>query len=499
MNPNQIRVLITLVLCLALAFFLGYLVAVGKYDVIRLLIFVALGVFAIVAPGYSALIAFGLICPFSLPIPFVYNAPFIASILGVCITKYMVRRWIVHHNSPAPQTRLPVGFYLFFAWVVFRYCLDPVFPNVQGFGENVSGFRAYLNYALSLSLVVFLPLFLRSRGDALAVVRWIGIFSFFFVIFFVPLIFTKSLTVTANLTHFGMYVSAFDNGWLRFVVLPGFGGTLVALGLLPNLTSWSSGRRRLLVVVGVAAVIMGGNRASFLMTLLLFLTIAYVRRGFAAAFWVAVAAVICLAAFRYAGENFRFDRGTGFFRILALTSQRVAVQSGADTTLLWRKVRWERAMEDIYARPFMGHGYGGLERAFMFVNMAQFEAAAVEVDVVTGGIHNGYIAGTRALGVPGLLLFLCACVSQVILNWKQAMLYRTSDPVISDLHCFVFANLAALTIGIYTGADLNNTFNWFFLILGVVVAGIKRAEATTIEGSRVQAAELALAPRAAAS
>jgi O-antigen ligase len=495
MNPNQIRALVTLGLCLALASFLGYVVAAGNYEIIIYLIYVALGIFMIVAPGYTGLIALGLVCPFGPPTPFIYNVPFVALILGACITKYVLRRWIARRDPPAPQTNLPVSFYLFFAWVFVRYCLDPVAPNVRGFGENVSGFRAYLGYATCLTLVVFLRCFLRSRGDALAVVRWMGIFSLFFILLLVPLIFTKSGAIAEALMRFGLYVTVFDNGWLRFVVLPGFGSTLVALGLLPSLTNWSSGRRRLLVAVGMAAIIMGGNRGSFLMALLLILTIAYVRRGFGTVCVLAAPIVICMVVFGYIAENFRFDQGVGFFRILALTSRRVAEQSGADATISWRKVRWERAMEDIRARPVVGHGYGGLERAFVFGDMSQREAAAIDIGVATGGIHNGFISGTRALGVPGLVLFLCAFIGQLIFNWKHAVRYRTSDPAISDLHCFVFANLVGMTVGIYVGADLNSHHLWFYLGFGCLVAALRKRQVLSTEGSESRAEEVGLAPQ----
>ena len=81
MNAQQLKMLVTLGLCSALAVFLGYLLGNGRHDAVFLLGYVALWVFALVAPGgYAPLIAFGLVCPFSPPSRLVYGFPFFATI-----------------------------------------------------------------------------------------------------------------------------------------------------------------------------------------------------------------------------------------------------------------------------------------------------------------------------------------------------------------------------------------------------------------------------------
>lgn len=495
MNPNQLKILVTLAVCAALAVIVGYTLAMGNYILLLYGSMAGIVIFLLVAPGYLPLIALGLVGPFTLPLPFVRDFPFLAFALGVCLVKYMVRRWMLHRTDLSYKLRINPAIGVFFGWVFLRYCIDPVIPNLTGFGENMSGFRAYLSYAISFGLVLSLGLFLRTRDDMLKLIRWMVYFSLFFILLFTPLIFTKSTALASTLSRFGLFVALFDNGWLRFVTLPGFGCILITVGLLPNLLSISRSYRFLMIAIGMLAVILGGNRGSFLMMLLLVLTIAYVRRGVALACLLIVPIAICLVAFRYAGENLRLDQGVGFFRVLSLTSQRVAERSGADLTVLWRRARWERAMMDIRKHPLIGSGYGGLERAWVVGSQADYAAASVEWDVAAGSIHNGYIACTRALGIPGLLLFLVAYLAQVVFSAKKSAQFRNRDPVTRDLHGFVFANLTALTIAIYTGADLNSPSIWFYMTLGALVAQAKKPEVAVIEIPESQEAVLQLSPR----
>src|SRR5438874_2400122 len=157
MNAQQLKMLVTLVLCSVVAVFLGYLVGNGRYDAVFLLGYAALWVFVLVAPGgYAPLIAFGLVCPLSPPSRFVYGFPFVATILGICVLKFIVRQWISRRPHQVPKLSVPAGFGLFFGWVLIRYCIDPALPNAIGFGANVTGFRSYLNYAICFALVLFL-------------------------------------------------------------------------------------------------------------------------------------------------------------------------------------------------------------------------------------------------------------------------------------------------------------------------------------------------------
>ena len=152
-------------------------------------------------------------------------------------------------------------------------------------------------------------------------------------------------------------------------------------------------------------------------------------------------------------------------------------------------------MEDIRGRPWIGYGYGGLENAFVFATPAQFEMAMLDMDVANGTLHNGFLASARAFGIPGLLLFMVAYFGRIIFNAKRTFRFRGSDPVVGDLHCFVFAYLVAMGVAIFVGSDLNSPILWFYITLGDRVAGFKKTEEATSAAITEQATELGLMPR----
>jgi len=478
MNSDLIKSLVTFGLCVAFAAFLGYLLANGDYVTLLLLIYLAVGVFLFFAPGYVPLIAFGLVSPINVPIPFIRQFPFVALMLGLCLFKYMIRRWLTHMRDPSPpRLSIPISFALFFGWVCMRYCLDPVIPHLRQFGENVTGFRPYVNYAVCFGLVVLIGLFLRRVDDIKSLLRWMAALSTFFICLLIPLSVSKSLAAADILSQLGMFVTFFDNGWLRFTVLSGLGLLLLVFGLLPRVSGWGRTRSRVMVALGLAAIIMGGNRSSFLGAAAAVAAIALVRRrllGLAAAI---AGLVLILGVFRYMGENFTFHEGVGVQRILSLVSPRVAALTGADATVIWRQKRWERAMQDIYRRPWVGYGYGGLENAFVFAGRAGYDAAKVEIDVVSGAVHNGFIAGARAFGVPALGLFLVILIGRTYSSARLALRLGESDPEQSELHCLAFAQLTALVPAVFIAYDLNFPGLWFYLFLGVLVERLKAREA----------------------
>ena len=496
MNSDQIKSLVTLGLCVVLAAFLGYLLANGDYGTLLSLTYLAVAMFLFFAPGYIPLIALGLVSPINLPIPFVRQFPFVAVMLGLCVLKYMTRRWLTHTRDPSPpRLSVPISFALFFGWVCMRYCLDPVIPNVRGWGENVSGFRPYLNYAVCFGLVVLVSLFFRRVDEVKSLLRWMAALSTFFICLLIPLSVSRSLAAGEILTRFGVYVTFFDNGWLRFVVLPGLGTVLLVLGLLPQVSGWGRTRSRVMIGLGLVAIVMGGGRGSFLGAAAAVAAIALVRRRLLGLTAAIAGLVLLLGIFRYVGETYAFHEGAGALRILSLVSPRVATLTRAGDTLIWRQKRWERAMVDIYRRPWVGYGYGGLERAFIYGSRVGYEVAKIEIDVVTGSIHNGFIAGARALGVPAVALFLVILIGRTYSSARLALQLSSSDPERSELHCLAFAHLATLVPEIYIGTDLNAPTLWFYLFLGILVERLKARE---VAYNAAPAADTALiAPRPA--
>src|SRR5207248_2443837 len=129
--------------------------------------------------------------------------------------------------------------------------------------------------------------------------------------------------------------------------------------------------------LGVVAIVMGGNRTSVLMGFLMVLAIVLVRRRIATFSLLVVGASLLLVAFHLIGERLDVRRGVGFWRIMSMTSRRIAEETDAAGNVEWRMIRWKRAMDEIQANPIFGKGYGGLENAWLFADWAGFQEASL--------------------------------------------------------------------------------------------------------------------------
>jgi O-antigen ligase len=165
---------------------------------------------------------------------------------------------------------------------------------------------------------------------------------------------------------------------------------------------------------------------------------------------------------------------TGFLRPLALVSPALTEATGGDRNIEWREIRWQRALEEIRKHPIVGVGYGGLENAL--ISDIQSAEEGQDMDLATGGVHNGFIAVALALGIPAAILFLFILVRQMILNGFRAFSLRSRDPVLADAHAFVCANLLASVGGMFIGSDVNDPMIWFYFALGLVISQLRRAE-----------------------
>ena len=474
MNPNLIKTLFVFGFGILLALLLGVSVATENYLSLFLGVIITVATATLIIPGYTGLLAIGLLSPFALPLPFIYQFPFLLFVIGICAFKYLLRGTLLHR----PQTSFIAGFTVpmgfFFVWVLLRYCMNPTLPNVHGFGEDVTGFRSYLNYGMCFALLVLLGLVLRTRRDCLNLVRWLTWFSLLFVMVLAPLVFTRSVDVGNILSYLGVYVTTFDNGLLRFVVLPGFGLILLSVALLPNIFPCSRFMRVVLFFSGCLAVILGGNRSSVVMAFAIVCGVTFLKKRFVQ--FAGVIAVIgaLLLFFNILGDRISNRAGdAGLLRIVALVNRSVAERTGADNNVVWRKLRWERAMEEIRNNPVFGKGYGGLQNAWMWTDWTNFEDARMEIDLASGGVHNGYLACALAFGVPGVLLFLVVFGTSIFVTAKNAMHDRV-DPLLGELLIFVCVNLVALSISIAIGTDVNNPMIWFFMTFGVLVLRLFR-------------------------
>jgi O-antigen ligase len=471
MLPQQLKALIVGAISLGLALFLGYAVAKENYYLLVSGVLGAAIIYALVMPGYSLMLALAVLSPLNLPLPFVWNFPFVLLLMGLCFVKYALQRAVAPHTVPRFRPAMTWLVTIFFAWVVIRYLMDPVLPGVAvGRGNDVTGFRAYLNFATCLFLLMTVSLYLGSEGQAAELVRSLVKVSLVFVLFLVPMTLTKSMLVADVLTAFGMYVAMYDNGWLRFVVLGLFGQLLVAGSMLPALVPIERKWLRVgMFGLGMVGVLLSGNRTSVVMVAMLVVSIAYLRRQRKLLTACIAGVVIFLSGSWYVGEHFRFSGGVGLYRFVTLVSGRAAEMTDAAQNVQWRRARWERAWYDIQREPWVGLGYGGLQRAFVYSNRSEYEAAAIEIDVAAGSIHNGYLASARALGIPAALLFVLIVIVQGLREFREIRRWEGADTVRAQLHMFTLANLLTMLLESYVGHGLNNHMVWLLVGMGISI------------------------------
>lgn len=464
---TSVQALLGALACLVLSLVVGVVLATENHYLLILGVGAVLVTAVVVAEGFAALLAFGLLCPFVLPAPFVRGVPLLASVLALCVVKYILRCAVRRADVKSAVWLLTPGIALFFLWVAIRYGMDPVLPNPKGFGTHVTGFRAYFGYATCCAFVVLLGVTINTREQLTSLLRWLAIIAAVLAGLFIPLVFSRSLAAATVLSQFGVFVTTFDNGFLRFVVLPGYGMLLVMFAVLPQLLRPTPGMRLVLMGLGLGAVVVGGSRSGMLMLMVMLLCVALVRWRtlYSVAFGAGFATL--LLAFHLIGEHAAI-REVGLLRILSLVSPRIAHQTDAMENMRWRMARWERAVEDIQQRPWVGKGYGGLDNAWVFQTRADYESAMVDVDVAAGSVHNGYLAASRAFGVPAVVFFLLLQLWHAGWNLWISHRVRQTDAFASDLHLLVFAYLASLTVAIYFGSDLNEPLVWLFLALGVL-------------------------------
>ncbi len=474
MLPQQLKALIVGGISLGLALFLGYAVARENYFLLVAGVMGAVVVYALVTPGYALMLALAILSPMNLPLPFVWNFPFVLLMLGLCFVKYVLQRAVAPESVPKLRPALTWLVGVFFLWVAIRYAMDPVLPGVAvGRGNDVTGFRAYLNFFTCFFLLVTVGLYVSTESQAAALVRSLVWVSLAFVLVLVPLTLTKSMFVIDLLTGFGMYVAMYDNGWLRFVVLGLFGQLLVAGAMLPALVPIQRKWVRLGIFgLGMVGVLLSGNRTSVVMVAMLVVSIAYFRRQRRLLTACIAGVVLFLSGSWYLGEHHRFSGGVGLYRFVTLVSGRAAEMTDAAQNVQWRRVRWERAWHDIKREPWVGLGYGGLQRAFSYSTRAEYEAAAIEIDVAAGSIHNGYLASARALGIPAACLFVLIVIVQGLREFREIRRWEAHSVVRAQLHMFTLANLLTMLLESYVGHGLNNHVVWLLIGMGIAIRRI---------------------------
>jgi O-antigen ligase len=420
------------------------------------------------------LFVFGLLMPFSLPVPFVLNLPFLLLALGLCAVKYWLQHGLQNRKLAKQSVHyriLDVPIAVFFAWIFVRYFMNPSIPNLMGFGMNVTGFRSWLSYALAFGILFFIGRFVANRAGLVKLMRWLGYVSIFFILVMVPVTLSKSIALGTLFMRMGMFVATFDNGMLRLVALPEFGLFLLSVLLLPNVLKLRRATWLCAAALASMAVILGGNRTGLGMAFIIVTVIPLLQGKFVKFGVITGSALLISVVAFFAGPALSQLPHTGFLRPLGLVSPALSDVTGGDSNLEWREVRWQRGLEEIRKHPLVGVGYGGLENALE--SDTQSEEESEDLSVATGGVHNGYIAGALALGIPAALLFCYIMISRIVINGLRAFALRKSDPVMADVHCFICANLLAYSAAFFVAEDMNEPVIWFLLGLGIFVGQLR--------------------------
>src|ERR1700728_4989972 len=137
MKPQQLTALLTFGAAVALALLTGISIATENY---ALLIFAGTSIIVAILvfmPGYIPLFVFGILMPFSLPVPFVWNFPFLMIGLGICALKHWLQRGLQRNKEITRFNAVNLSVGLFIACAFLRYCASPALPNVMGWGTNV--------------------------------------------------------------------------------------------------------------------------------------------------------------------------------------------------------------------------------------------------------------------------------------------------------------------------------------------------------------------------
>ena len=100
----------------------------------------------------------------------------------------------------------------------------------------------------------------------------------------------------------------------------------------------------------------------------------------------------------------------------------------------------------------------------------------------SGDFLANSICCALALGIPLTILFIYILISHCRANWVLTRQYRNTDAFMSELHCFVFVHIVALTVSILIGSDLNSPSLWFMLGIGLLAERIVRDEQRTDKG-----------------
>jgi len=423
----------------------------------------------LVQANFPAYLAFGILAPVSITLPFVRLFPTYAVVLGLCVLAAFGRRVVAAGPGVTPLRSYDRLTLIFYGYLLVRYLMHPVLPGYAlGLSEDITGFRSWFDHLIGFATVLFLGYLLRTRDDLRRCCRWLLVAAFVFTAISVPLMFIPSLALTRVLHTLGVYIVYFSNGWRRFVFLPGLGVILLSASLLPRAFGLRPWIARLLLPFGVMAIVAGANRSSLLAVLTMVVAIWIVQRRYLRVVLLAamVAALVWAVDVAYQRRLLTVDHP--FIRLMGVFNPRITDESGGAETIEWRLMRWRRALEDIRNHPWVGVGYGVLPEFFAVTSEYRSLSPELEVerDLATGSTHNGYISAARSLGIPAVVLFAIIMGREV---WRCLRAGRrlAARPEEAELHLFLGSYLLMYLAVLWMAAEIRNPPIWLFLALSM--------------------------------
>lgn len=464
----------------------------------RTILLYAIGVVGLISliirANCPACLAFGLLAPFSLPVAMVKQVPTLALVLILCIVAIGLRSVVQRRGIPY-MGRLNSLIMIFYLYLCIRYACDPVLPGYSiGISNDITGFRSWFDHLIGLIAILSMGFIVTSNEDVQNLFHWISMFSLMFVAVFIGLMFVPSKELSAILESMRIFVTSFDNGWRRFVFLPGMGIFLIMAAMLTSLFRTPLGLRVFFIAAGLIAVVAGGGRGSVLSLVVMISIIWMIEKRYWALIFM-FASVMTLAVMANAMVGYGQGRiVTPLVRVMGAFSSKLSTEIGAMETMEWRYARWNRAIEDIKQNPWGGMGYGGVKDYFGMLSDIQETSPdlAVERDVATGSTHNGYIASARNLGIPITILFVVIILLRIHVHWRHARKRALSD-VLTEAHKFLCSYLVVTLLIMTVGGEVTSPTIWVFVALSFIVERLD-AELSATSGQALSKDGVAYVP-----
>ncbi len=318
------------------------------------------------------------------------------------------------------------------------YLLVHVVANVGTYGISAPGeFRTYFQFLL---LVPYAVVSTKTEKERKAV----------FLILVVLSLSQLLWGGMRGIVIYSMTFSAYDK-WLS-----GFGSLALLYGIVAyaaacreHLVTQGSIRRYSLYIASLGMIVIAGARAVWFsgVCILLFLAL---RTRFSArnvvkgAVLVFLAGVVIYPIFLEAGlapVEFLSER------MLAFTDFT------SDPTAAWRYTYWLASLEEVFKRPWLGHGFG----LHFNVYVPQFG------EIITTSPHNLYLSILYQSGIIGLLLYLIWIV-QLFVRMMKSRVSGNADRAILGTALLVLVSVHAYGVAYAFEKDF---FTWTYVGLGI--------------------------------